>query len=351
MRFKTVEVPYHVYIGEGAISKLPKVLRSLEADYFLLLTDEVVKNLVVVEIVEELTEFEYDMLLVESARMEEARKIVLRSGFADYDAVVGIGGGKVLDVAKVVSSELNASMISVPTTASHDGIASPVASFKENGKPISISTNPPSAVIADLSIIKNCPIRLLRSGYGDLISNLSSVKDWQLARDLVGEDYNEVAASLAVMPAQLMVSKADEIDLTLTPHLLMLMRGLIMSGVAIAFVGSSRPASGAEHKFSHALDYLGYGNGTHGEQVALGTIIMEYLHEKHYGKGNWEQVKRSLEKVHAPTTAKELGLTREQVLEALLLAMKLRRKRFTILEAVKPTKEEFEVVLEKTGVA
>ncbi|WP_456330176.1 sn-glycerol-1-phosphate dehydrogenase [Archaeoglobus sp.] len=351
MRFKTVDLPYHVYIGEDVIQKLPKVLRSLDANYYLLLTDEVVKNLVVVGLKEILSEFEYDLMLVESARMEEARRIVLRGGFADYDAVVGVGGGKVLDVSKVVASELNASLISIPTTASHDGIASPVASFKENGKPISISTNPPSAVIADLNIIKNCPIRLLRSGYGDLVSNVSSVKDWQLARDLVGEDYNEVAASLAVMPAELMVSKADELDLTLPPHLQMLLRGLIMSGVAIAFVGSSRPASGAEHKFSHALDYLGYGNGTHGEQVALGTIIMEYLHEKHYGRGDWEQVKTSLEKVHAPTTAKEIGLTREQVLEALQLAMKLRKKRFTILEAVKPTKDEFELVLDKTGVA
>ncbi len=78
---------------------------------------------------------------------------------------------------------------------------------------------------------------------------------------------------------------------------------------------------------------------------------MEYLHEKHYGRGDWEQVKMSLEKVHAPTTAKEIGLTREQVIEALMLATKLRKKRFTILEAIKPTKEEFELVVEKTNVA
>ncbi len=351
MRFKIVELPYHVYIGEGVISRLGKVLENLEVKYFLLLTDSVVKNLVVVNLKEDLSQWDYDMMLVETAKMEEARRIVLQAGFSDYDAVVGVGGGKVLDVSKVVATEINASLINVPTAASHDGIASPVASFKENGKPISISTNPPSAVIADLEIIKHCPIRLLRSGYGDLVSNISSVKDWQLARDLVGENYNEVAASIAVMPAQLMVSRADDLDLTLPPHLLMLMRGLIMSGVAIGMVGSSRPASGAEHKFSHALDYLGYGNGTHGEQVAIGTIIMEYLHEKHYGRGDWEAIKYSLEKVQAPTTAKEIGLSREQVIEALMLAKKLRKKRFTILEAVNPDREEFEIVLTKTGIA
>jgi glycerol-1-phosphate dehydrogenase [NAD(P)+] len=78
---------------------------------------------------------------------------------------------------------------------------------------------------------------------------------------------------------------------------------------------------------------------------------MEYLHERNYGKGNWELVKESLEKVRAPTTAKEIGLTKEQVLEALMMAKKLRKKRFTILEAVNPTKEDFEIILSKTGVA
>jgi glycerol-1-phosphate dehydrogenase [NAD(P)+] len=350
MKFKTVELPFHVYIGEGAISKIPRVLETLEVQSLMLITDPIVYDLVARIIEEELQDMLYSTSLVERASMEEVRKIVVSAGYSDIDAVIGIGGGKVLDVSKVVSSELNAAFISVPTTASHDGIASPVASFKENGRPISISTHPPSAVLADLTIIKKCPIRLLRSGYGDLISNVSSIKDWQLARDLIGENYSEVAASISVMPAELMLSKAEELDLLILPHLELLLRGLVMSGVAIAFVGSSRPASGAEHKFSHALDYLGYGSGTHGEQVALGTIIMEYLHEKHYGRGDWELIKTSLEKVKAPTKAKEIGLTKEQVIEALIYAKKIRKKRFTILEAVNPDKEEFEITLEKVGI-
>ncbi len=332
------------------LSKLERVLNNLEVQSLILLTDSIVYDLIGKKIEEELSAMLHDTIFIEAANMDEAKRVLVRVGFSDVDAVVGVGGGKVLDVSKVIATELNAAFISVPTTASHDGLASPVASFKENGKPVSISTNPPSAVIADLNVIKSCPIRLIRSGYGDLISNVSAIKDWQLARDLIGENYNEVAASIAVMPAELMLSKADELDLTLIPHLGMLLRGLIMSGVAIAFVGSSRPASGAEHKFSHALDYLGYGNGTHGEQVALGTIIMEYLHEKHYGKGDWELIRNSLEKVNAPTKAKEIGLSKEQVLEALMYAKKIRKKRFTILEAVNPSKDELEIVIEKTGI-
>ncbi len=351
MRFKTVELPYHIYIGENVLSKLEAILANLESNNALLLTDSVVYDIIGRKVEEIVSTRLHDTMFVEAANMDEAKKIIIKTGFSDVDAIVGVGGGKVLDVSKVVATELNAPFVSIPTTASHDGLASPVASFKENGKPVSISTNPPSAVIADLSVIKSCPIRLIRSGYGDLISNVSAIKDWQLARDMIGESYNEVAASIAVMPAELMLSKAEELNLTIIPHLNMLIRGLVMSGVAIAFVGSSRPASGAEHKFSHALDYLGYGNGTHGEQVAIGTIIMEYLHEKYYGKGDWERIKYSLEKVNAPTSAKEIGLTKDQMLEALMYAKKIRKKRYTILEAIDPSKEEFEIALEKTSIA
>ena len=289
-------------------------------------------------------------IFVTSLKVGSVRKVEFEIGFEEVDGIVGVGGGRVLDFGKVLATEINVPFISIPSTASHDGIASPIASFRERGKPISISTDPPAAVLADITIIRNSPIRLVRSGYGDLISNVTAVKDWKLARDVVGEEYNEVAASMAEMPANLMLSSADMLDLKVIKHLEMLVRGLILSGVAISLAGSSRPASGAEHKFSHALDYLGYGEGLHGEQVAIGTIIMEYLHEKRYGVGNWELLKMSLEKIRAPTTAKEIGLTKEQIVEALIYAKKIRRKRYTILDEVED-KEEFKIALEKTKVA
>jgi glycerol-1-phosphate dehydrogenase [NAD(P)+] len=286
---------------------------------------------------------------VKKSGTEEVRRIEVETGYTDVDCVLGVGGGKVIDIAKVLASEINAAFISIPTVASHDGIASPVATFKENGNPISISTRPPAAVIADLLILRHSPIRLLRSGYGDLLSNVTAVKDWRLAKEKVGEDFNEVAASMALMPANLMLSTKG-LDLQEVRILEMLVRGLILSGVAISLVNSSRPASGAEHKFSHALGFLGYGKGTHGENVGLGAIIMEYLHEKYYGGADWYRIKESLETIQAPTTIKEIGLTKEQCIQALQRAKKIRQKRYTILEDVKPSKDELEMVLKKTGV-
>jgi glycerol-1-phosphate dehydrogenase [NAD(P)+] len=347
----TVEMPLFVEIGEGPRKYIGDLIENLDLSYVYLMTGKTSYDLVASKIKERISESLIGIHFVQESGMVEVRKLIMEMGYKDIDCVMGVGGGKVIDVAKVFASEMNVPFISVPTVASHDGIASPIASFKEGGKPVSVTAKPPAAVVADLVILRHSPIRLLRSGYGDLISNTVAVKDWILSREKTGEEYNEIAASMAVLPANLMLSAAEELDLKQITHLTMLVRGLILSGVAISIVGNSRPASGSEHKFSHALDFLGFGNATHGEQVGIGSIIMEYLHEKHYGTGNWERMKISLEKVHAPTTAREIGLTRDEVIKALMYAKRIRTKRYTILEDINPSEEEFEVVLTKTGVA
>ncbi len=348
---KSVGIPRIIEVSESARKNVRTVIENFGRSSVLLLTGKNVYGNVTKKIEDRIGELLARTIFVGEARLQEVRRIEFEVEFDDIDAVVGVGGGRVLDVAKVVASEIDVPFISIPSTASHDGIASPIASFKEDGKPISISTNPPAAVLADITIIRNSPIRLIRSGYGDLISNVTAVKDWVLGREKKGEEYSEVAASMALMPAQLLLKEAENLDLKNPLHLDLLVKGLVLSGVTISIVGSSRPVSGAEHKFSHALDYLGYGTGLHGEQVGIGTIIMEYFHEKAYGVGDWELIKGSLEKIRAPTTAKEIGLTREQVIEALIYAKKIRKKRYTILEDLNPSREDFEIAIEKTGVA
>ncbi|MEM0203231.1 MAG: sn-glycerol-1-phosphate dehydrogenase [Archaeoglobaceae archaeon] len=338
-----VNIPSLVYLQRGAFSKIPKVVEKINSQNAIILTDQVVSEI----LKDRIEKLGFEKIIVTEANLLEARKIEAMLSYSEVDAIVGIGGGKVLDVSKVVASELNVPFISVPTTASHDGIASPVASFKEQGKPISISAKAPIAVVADIDIIEKCPPRLIHSGFGDLISNITAVKDWKLSRDLTGESYNEVIASIATIPAYLMLNKAKD-NLSLKEELETLLRGLIMSGVAISMAGSSRPASGAEHKFSHAIDYLGYGFGTHGEQVGIGTIIFEFMYENHYGDGDWRAIKEAMKKVGAPTKLGEIGLSKDQAIEALLHAKRIRRRRFTILEALNPNREEFEKILRET---
>jgi glycerol-1-phosphate dehydrogenase [NAD(P)+] len=105
-------------------------------------------------------------------------------------------------------------------------------------------------------------------------------------------------------------------------------KALVSSGVAMSIAGSSRPASGAEHLFSHQLDRIAPGRALHGHQVGVGSIVIEYLHSGE--RGGWREIRDALASIDAPTTANELGLREDEIVEALTTAHEI-RDRFTIL--------------------
>src|SRR5205807_1865746 len=138
-------------------------------------------------------------------------------------------------------------------------------------------------VIMDTGVIAESPFRLLASGCGDIISNLAAVKDWALARNLRNEYFSSYAAALSELAAHLVIENASTIKPRLEESAWFVCKALVSSGVAMSIAGSSRPASGSEHKFSHALDRIAKKPGLHGEQCGVGTIMMMYLHS-----GNWQ---------------------------------------------------------------
>ena len=111
-----------------------------------------------------------------------------------------------------------------------------------------------------------------------------------------------------------------------------IVEALISAGVASCIAGSSRPCSGAEHLFSHALDKIAPGKGLHGEKCGLGAIMITKLQGK-----DWKKIVKTLKDVGAPTTAKQIGLKKEQIIEALMIAQDLRPERYTILKEIEMT--------------
>jgi len=267
-----------------------------------------------------------------------------------YDSVIGVGGGRSIDIGKYIAYCSGIPFISMPTTASNDGIASPVVSL---GQP-SILVDPPIAVVVDLNIIRKSPKRLLSAGFGDMVSNITAVLDWKLAHREIGESYSESSAIFSKTIAEELMDYVLR-DTHLSQYSEKLVKALIGSGITISIAGSTRPASGSEHLFSHALDYLKRKyeldvDSLHGEQCGVGTIISSYLHHKE-GNLNYEDVENirlSLKKVGAPTTGKELGFEEEILIEALTIAHTI-RKRYTILrEGI--SKERAEEILKECEV-
>ena len=192
------------------------------------------------------------------------------------DFVLAIGGGRVVDVAKLAAARRQAQVVTIPTQLASDAICSPVAIILDlDGRQQSIGAQMPVAIVVDMDVVDSAPARTWLSGLGDLVSNLSAVRDWRLARDRRAEDFDDFA-SLTSEAAALSVIE-DDADITEDDYRQKLIRGLILSGIAMEMAGSSRPASGSEHLISHALDQILVRPRPHGLQVALGTIAAGVL--------------------------------------------------------------------------
>ncbi|MGD1061040.1 MAG: NAD(P)-dependent glycerol-1-phosphate dehydrogenase, partial [Methanomassiliicoccales archaeon] len=270
----------------------------------------------------------YDVHIAETGEATQANLIYVETAAKEVKAsfLLGVGGGSKIDLAKMAAKDLGLEFISIPTSASHDGIASGRASIKNNSMPLSLEAKVPLGVVADTAVIVKAPYRLLAAGCADVISNSTALLDWEFARRLRNEEFSRSAAALADYSAQTVIESADLIRPNLEESVWIVIRPIIISGISMSVAGSSRPTSGSEHMFSHALDLIAPGKALHGEQCGVGCIMMMYLHG-----GDWMKIKSALQKIGAPTTARELGLTREQVIEALVTAHKIRKDRFTIL--------------------
>ena len=280
---------------------------------------------------------------VSAADVSNVREVMASA--RDTGCIVGIGGGKSVDVGKLAAFRRRIPFYSVPTSASHDGISSPFASLKGLDRPYSVKAKPPLGILADVDVISSAPRRLLAAGCGDLVSKLTAVNDWKLAHRVTGEYYGSYAANLAMMSANVVIEGSKRMGRFDKGSVRNLVEGLISAGVAAGIAGSSRPCSGSEHLFSHYLDLAAPGLGLHGEKCGIGTIMMAKLQG-----GDWKLVRSALMNVHAPVSAAELGLERSQVIEALVKASSIRPERYTVLARAKLDRKKAADLAETTGV-
>jgi len=325
-----MQLPREVIIGKGVLSRVPEVAARLGLKGSALIIAGHKSCEVAGKTVRDLlanTGMNVDIILVKTAGFEDVQTVEKRIIEWKPQVVFGVGGGTKIDAAKLSSANQDIPFISVPTSVSHDGIASPLASIKGFGKPYSAIAHAPLAIIADTDVIAQAPWRSVVSGCGDVISKFTAVRDWRLAHMEKDEYYGEYAASLAWMSATLIEEKADSIKAGNEEGLRVLLEALISCGVAMSIAGSSRPCSGSEHLFSHALDIIDCPHAMHGEQCGIGSIAITYL----YG-ANWKRIRDTLKRIGAPTNASELGVKDEDVVKALELAATIRPERYTILQ-------------------
>ena len=339
---RSMILPRMVVTGPGVLEQLPAIIAELDIpERGLIVCDSNTLQIAGNQVIEYLEAGGHPMekIEIEGANIEELAKVESYSDRIDF--LVGLGGGRPIDLAKQAGFNKNIPFISIPTAASHDGFGSARSSIRQEGRKTSMQAIPPIAVVADTSIISKAPKRLLGAGVGDIISNQTAVLDWRL--DGQKADYSEYAAALSEMAAQLVEDGIDKVASGSEEGVRLVVKALISSGVAMSIAGTSRPASGGEHKFSHWLDANSDNPALHGEQCGLGSIVTMYLHG-----GDWEKIRDTLKVVNAPINAKGLGMDDGMVLSAFINSKEIRPQRTTILD--KSTQTQIEEAALTTGV-
>lgn len=256
------------------------------------------------------------------------------------EAIVGIGGGKVLDVAKYIAFLSDLPFISVPTSTAHDGFASSGCSLFINERRTSVHARIPYGIIVDTAIMKSAPDKFIYSGIGDIVSKVTAIFDWQFEEEQGVTRIDDVAAMIAKKSVNSIV-RMPYTDIKEDFFIKELVDSLTMSGIAMEIAGSSAPASGSEHLISHALDKMTRKPQLHGIQVGIATYIMSIVQNHRH-----ERIRKFLTDTGFFSFIKTLKLNADDYVNAIDIAPTIKPNRMTYLHVQEYREKAKKVIYE-----
>ena len=192
------------------------------------------------------------------------------------DIIIAFGSGVINDLSKILANFTKNPYIIVASASSMDGYASGTSSVARDGLKVSLNSRSPDAILGDPDILRDAPIHMVKSGFGDMIAKYVSICEWKISNLINGEEYCEEIAAYIRSSREACVKAASGILNMDADSVATIFKELVEAGKAMDYAGSSRPASGSEHYFSHLWDMRGLEFGTptdtHGAQTAIGTV-------------------------------------------------------------------------------
>lgn len=278
-----------VIVGNGVIQRLPEILAKYQAKKPFLLADKNTYKAAgeaVTEILQK-SGFSSSSYIFPQDTLEPNEEAV-GAAFMHFDnrcdLIIGVGSGVINDIGKILSNVSGRKYIIVGTAPSMDGYASATSSMSMDGLKVSLNSRCADVIIGDIDILKQAPAHMLKAGLGDMLAKYISIAEWRIANEITGEYYCEGVAQLIRSALKKCVDNAEGLLKREDEAVKAVFEGLVIGGVAMAYAGVSRPASGVEHYFSHVWDMRGLEFGTkvdlHGIQCAIGTHIAAGLYEK-----------------------------------------------------------------------
>lgn len=286
----------NVIIENGAVNKLPDLIRDY--NHIILVADQntyavggkVTAELIGAKLENTLIYQSGDHFLVPNEIAIDKLEKMLTT---ETDLIVGVGSGVINDICKYVSFIKELPYFIVATAPSMDGYASVGAAMIIENMKITYNAHVPTAIIGDVDMLKTAPIDMIKSGYGDIIGKYSALNDWKLSHVINNEYICEYVYDLTFSMVTKTLEIADGVLKREDESIKTLMEALVVVGIAMSFVGNSRPASGSEHHLSHFFEIVGILNHepyfNHGIDVVYSTVITQRLREQILALDSFEQ--------------------------------------------------------------
>ena len=287
-RYHTANID-DVIVGKGVIARLPDIISRYGAKKPFILSDAntyAAAGEAVCKVLDD-AGINYVSYAFHRGQLPPNEKTV-GSAILHYDhscdMIIAVGSGVLNDTGKILSAVADKPYIIIGTAPSMDGYASATSSMDRDELKASLNSRCANVIIGDVNILKNAPAHMLAAGLGDMLAKYVSIAEWRIAHLITGEYYCERVAELVRSALRKCTENAEGLLKRDETAVQAVFEGLVIGGIAMAYAGVSRPASGVEHYFSHVWDMRGLQFGTqtdlHGIQCAIGTYVAAKLYEK-----------------------------------------------------------------------
>jgi len=284
-----------IIIEDGALLKIPRLIRNKGYKQIFVVSDlntEVAAGLKVKELLTE-NQIAFQAYVFSEKELipdEKAVGTLLIQVPVGCDLILAVGSGTLNDLSRFVTSKLGIDYYVIATAPSMDGFASNVSPLIvdhvkttyeiKNEK----SSGMPKAIIGDLTILSEAPMEMIAAGAGDILGKYVCIADWQISHIITGEYYCSDVAIMIQESIEKIVAAIPKLRDRDKNAISDVMEGLVLSGIAMSFIGNSRPASGSEHHVSHYWEMMSLLRGSHGAlhgiKVGVGTVLCLKLYKK-----------------------------------------------------------------------
>lgn len=207
---------------------------------------------------------------------EQAVGSIMTAFPKDADLILAVGSGTLNDLCKFISYQFQVDYMIFATAPSMDGFVSDGAALITNHVKTTYKAHVPVAVIGDTKILAQAPMEMITAGLGDILGKYTCLLDWKMAYLITGEYYCEIVADMVKNAVEVVLEQSQKIKQRDEEAVKAVTEALVLTGIAMSFVGNSRPASGCEHHLSHYWEMQFQMDGKkpilHGIKVAIGMI-------------------------------------------------------------------------------